>query len=157
MFLTVLVPQGLEVSKAGLYAASSEKNFLEMNDSVAEYNSGFPLDSDTDVPQTCAHLIDSDSLAAVPPTISEGVHSATRTPDSALSASPASQPRSEAFLDGDLMGAPTPDMSPKAHVVDAILPSGPAVSPGLEPRQEAAPLENGTTLDQSSIADGPAT
>ncbi|XP_048058808.1 uncharacterized protein LOC125275676 [Megalobrama amblycephala] len=90
--------KGLEVSKPGQYQAlQSDKNFLEMNDSGVEFTtSALPLDSDTDVPDNLTShklLIESDTLAGVPPAISEGDHSATRTPDSILSASPVVQPQ----------------------------------------------------------------
>lgn len=83
-----------------------------MNDSGVEFtSSGLPLDSDTDVPDLTSHklLLEPDTLAGVPPTISEGDHSATRTPDSILSASPVVPPKSGAQIDGDLIGATTPE------------------------------------------------
>uniref|UniRef100_A0A671P9F4 Uncharacterized protein n=1 Tax=Sinocyclocheilus anshuiensis TaxID=1608454 RepID=A0A671P9F4_9TELE len=106
--------KGLEVSKPGQYQAlQSDKNFLEMNDSGVEFNSSaLPLDSDTDVPDNLAShkiLLESDTLAGVPLAISEGDHSATRTPDSILSVSPAVQPKSAAQIDGDLIGVTTPE------------------------------------------------
>ncbi|KAG9279330.1 hypothetical protein AMEX_G4845 [Astyanax mexicanus] len=155
--------KGLEVSKAGRYHTfPSEKNFLEMSDSGAECNSAvLPLDSDTDVPQTCASyklLIDSDSLAAVPPTISEGNPSATCTPDSVASASPATQPRSEGHVDGDLMAATTPDQAPKAQGLEAVLTSAPATSPVRDTSQDGALLaDTAAKFDQSNDADGTTT
>lgn len=155
--------KGLEVSKAGRYHTfPSEKNFLEMSDSAAECNSSaLPLDSDTDVPQTCASyklLIDSDSLAAVPPTVSEGNPSATCTPDSVASVSPATQPRSEGHVDGNLMGVTTPDPAPKALGLEAVLPSAPAASPVRETSQEGTLLaDTAAKLDQGNDADGTTT
>ncbi|XP_056335057.1 uncharacterized protein LOC130246206 [Danio aesculapii] len=106
--------KGLEVSKPGQYhALQSDKTFLDMNDSGVEFNSSaLPLDSDTDVPDNfTSHklLIESDTLAGGPPVISEGDHSSTRTPDSILSASPATQPKSGAQTEVDLIGATTPE------------------------------------------------
>ncbi|KAL7883075.1 hypothetical protein SRHO_G00007330 [Serrasalmus rhombeus] len=154
--------KGLEVSKPGRYhTIPSEKNFLE-SDSGPEYNSfALPLDSDTDAPQTCVPhklLIDSDILATSPPAISKGSHSATRTPDSVLSASPTSQPRSEAYADADLMGATTPETIPKAHELDVVLPSAPATSPVPETKQDAPLLtDKAAKLDQSNGPDGSTT
>ncbi|XP_051519817.1 uncharacterized protein LOC127421094 [Myxocyprinus asiaticus] len=106
--------KGLEVSKPGQYQAlPSDQNFLEMNDSGVEFNSStLPLDSDTDIPDNFAShklLLEPDTLVGVPPDISEGDHSATRTPDSVLSASPAVRPKSGAETDGNLIGATTPE------------------------------------------------
>ncbi|XP_073678387.1 uncharacterized protein [Garra rufa] len=134
--------KGLEVSKPGQYQTlQSEKNFLEMNDSGVE--SALPLDSDTDVPDTLAShklLLESETLAGVPPAISEGDHSATRTPDSILSASPATQPKSAAQIDGDLIGTTTPEEMVNANDLDA------KTSKDASPHSEKAldPI-NGTT------------
>ncbi|XP_077051053.1 uncharacterized protein LOC143701563 [Siphateles boraxobius] len=105
--------KGLEVSKPGQYQAlQSDKNFLDMNDSGVEFtSSALPLDSDTDVPDNLTShklLLEPGTLAGVPLTIFEGDHSATRTPDSILSASPVVPPKSGAQIDGDLIGATTP-------------------------------------------------
>ncbi|XP_030267643.1 uncharacterized protein LOC115578693 isoform X2 [Sparus aurata] len=116
--------KGLEVSKPGRYHTLSSDNFLEMSDSGVEFtHSGLPLDSDTDAAMTYASH--KPLLNAVSPTaVTEEVHSdigeatlaphvdlsATRTPDSAMSASPASNPRSFAAAtpDGSLCGAASP-------------------------------------------------
>uniref|UniRef100_A0A672KNQ7 Uncharacterized LOC107554336 n=2 Tax=Sinocyclocheilus grahami TaxID=75366 RepID=A0A672KNQ7_SINGR len=137
--------KGLEVSKPGQYQVlQSDKNFLEMNDSGVEFNSSaLPLDSDTDVPDNLAShkiLLESDTLAGVPPAISEGDHSATRTPDSILSVSPAVQPKSAAQIDGDLIGATTPEEITKANESDAKMSKD--ASPYSE---KALDPSNGTT------------
>lgn len=116
--------KGLEVSKPGQYQAlQSDKNFLEMNDSGIEFtSSAMPLDSDMDVPENLiSHkpLLESDTLAGVTPAVSEGEHSATRTPDSVLSASPATQLKSGAQTDVDLIGATTPEETAQANGLDA--------------------------------------
>ncbi|KAA0710061.1 hypothetical protein E1301_Tti018855 [Triplophysa tibetana] len=116
--------KGLEVSKPGQYQAlQSDKNFLEMNDSGVEFaSSALPLDSDTDVPDNLlSHkaLLESDTLAGVAPAVSEGEHSATRTPDSVLSVSPATQPKSGAQTDDGLIGATTPEEPALANGFDA--------------------------------------
>ncbi|XP_051526622.1 uncharacterized protein LOC127425043 [Myxocyprinus asiaticus] len=116
--------KGLEVSKPGQYQAlPSDKNFLEVNDSGVEFNSStLPLDSDTDVPDNfTSHklLLESDTLAGVPPAISEGDHSATRTPDSVLSASPVVHPKSGAQTDGNLIEATIPEGMAKANELEA--------------------------------------
>ncbi|XP_044192544.1 uncharacterized protein LOC122970462 [Thunnus albacares] len=122
---TEVTIKGLEVSKPGRYQAlNSDSNFLEMSDSGVEFtSSGLPLDSDTDAAMTYASH--KPLLNAVSPTaVTEGVHSdsleatmvpdgnltASRTPDSAMSASPASNPRSLAAgtPDGSLHGAASP-------------------------------------------------
>ncbi|RXN25009.1 hypothetical protein ROHU_021816 [Labeo rohita] len=137
--------KGLEVSKPGQYQAlQSEKNCMDMNDSGVEFNSSaLPLDSDTDLPDYLTSqklLLEPDTLAAVPPAISEGDHSATRTPDSILSASPATQPKSEAQIDGDLIGATTPEETTKVNDLDAKM------SKDASPHSEKAPdASNGTT------------
>ncbi|KAL0167276.1 hypothetical protein M9458_039120, partial [Cirrhinus mrigala] len=126
------------VSKPGQYQAlQSEKNFMDMNDSGVEFN------SDTDLPDYLTSqklLLEPDTLAGIPPAISEGDHSATRTPDSILSASPATQPKSEAQIDGDLIGATTPEETAKANDLDA------KTSKDASPHSEKAPdASNGTT------------
>ncbi|KAM7384738.1 hypothetical protein PAMA_011883 [Pampus argenteus] len=122
---TEVTIKGLEVSKPGRYQAlNSDTNFLEMSDSGVEFTiSGQPLDSDTDAAVTYA--FHKPLLNAVSPTaVTEGVHSdsleattvpdgnlsASRTPDSAMSASPASNPRSLAAgtPDGSLHGVASP-------------------------------------------------
>lgn len=90
-----------------------------MSDSGVEFtSSGLPLDSDTEAVMTYASH--KPLLNAVSPTaVTEGVHSesleatdfgASRTPDSAMSASPASNPRSLAAAtpDGSLRSAASP-------------------------------------------------
>ncbi|KAF4100805.1 uncharacterized protein LOC131526285 isoform X2 [Onychostoma macrolepis] len=137
--------KGLEVSKPGQYQAlQSEQNFLDMNDSGVEFNSSaLPLDSDSEVPENLASqklLLESDTLAGVPPAISEGDHSATRTPDSILSASPVVQPKSAAQIDGGLIGATTPEEATKANDLDA------KTSKDASPHSEKAlDPSNGTT------------
>ncbi|XP_065142715.1 uncharacterized protein [Paramisgurnus dabryanus] len=124
--------KGLEVSKPGQYQAlQSDKNFLEMNDSGAEFNSSaIPLDSDTDVPDNVTShkpLLESDTLAGVPPAISEGDHSSTRTPDSVLSVSPATQPKSGAHTDVvDLIGATAAEETARANELDAKMSKDPS-------------------------------
>ncbi|XP_070840219.1 uncharacterized protein [Chaetodon trifascialis] len=121
---TEVTIKGLEVSKPGRYHTLTSDNFLEMSDSGVEFTtSGLPLDSDTDAAMTYASH--KPLLNAVSPTaVTEGVHSdsleatlaphgdlsASRTPDSAMSASPASNPRSIAAAtpDGSLCGAASP-------------------------------------------------
>ncbi|XP_035537786.1 uncharacterized protein LOC118343139 [Morone saxatilis] len=121
---TEVTIKGLEVSKPGRYQALTSENFLEMSDSGVEFtNSALPLDSDTDGAMTYASH--KPLLNAVSPTaVTEGIHSeslettlaphcdfsASRTPDSVLSASPASNPRSFAAVtpDGSLCGAASP-------------------------------------------------
>ncbi|XP_043093045.1 uncharacterized protein LOC122342913 [Puntigrus tetrazona] len=120
--------KGLEVSKPGQYQAlQSEKNLLEMNDSGVEFNSSaLPLDSDTDVPDNLTSqklLLESDTLAGDPPAVSEGEHSATRTPDSILSASPVVQPK-PAQVD-----AAPPEETTKANDGDASPRSEKALDP----------------------------
>lgn len=121
---TEVTIKGLEVSKPGRYHTLTSDNFLEMSDSGVEFTtSGVPLDSDTDAAMTYASH--KPLLNAVSPTaVTEGVHSdsleatlaphgdlsASRTPDSAMSASPASNPRSIAAAtpDGSVCGAASP-------------------------------------------------
>ncbi|KAM4725888.1 uncharacterized protein FYW61_013931 [Anableps anableps] len=121
---TEVTIKGLEVSKPGRYQTLSSDNFLEMSDSGVEFShSGLPLDSDTETVMTYAShkpLLN----AASPPAVTEGVISdsleatvaldgdlsAVRTPNSVMSASPASNPRSAsaATPDGSLQGAASP-------------------------------------------------
>ncbi len=93
-----------------------------MNDSGVEFNSSsLPLDSDTDVPDNLTSqkpLLESDTLAGVPPAISEGDHSATRTSECILSASPVVQPTSAPQIDADLICATTPEGMTKANDLD---------------------------------------
>ncbi|XP_034456766.1 uncharacterized protein LOC117770943 [Hippoglossus hippoglossus] len=121
---TEVTIKGLEVSKPGRYQALTSDNFLEMNDSGVEFSiSGLPLDSDTDAGMTYASH--KPLLSAVSPTamtsgvqsdsqeataVPDGDLSASRTPDSAMSASPASNPRSIAAAtpDGSLCGPASP-------------------------------------------------
>ncbi|XP_071355426.1 uncharacterized protein [Trachinotus anak] len=119
---TEVTIKGLEVSKPGRYQALTSDNFLEMSDSGVEFtSSGLPLDSDTEAVMTYASH--KPLLNAVSPTaMTGGVNSdsleatavpdlsASRTPDSAMSASPASNPRSLAAVtpDGSLHGAASP-------------------------------------------------
>ncbi|XP_062841659.1 uncharacterized protein LOC134301048 [Trichomycterus rosablanca] len=117
--------KGLEVSKSGQYPNfPSETNFLE-NDSGVEFNtSTFPLDSDTD--QSFAlHKPLIDSLAAIPPTISEGNQGASFTSDSVLSASQPSELNNTA-QETDFMGTTIPDIHPKVQSLDDMVSSGPA-------------------------------
>lgn len=112
------------MSKPGRYQALTSDNFLEMSDSGVEFTTaGLPLDSDTDGAMTYASHkpllnaisptavtgeIHSDSLeATVAP---QGDLTASRTPDSAMSASPASNPRSLAAAtpDGSLRSPASP-------------------------------------------------
>ncbi|XP_059205609.1 uncharacterized protein LOC131984705 [Centropristis striata] len=124
---TEVTIKGLEVSKPGRYHTLSSDNFLEMSDSGVEFtNSGLPLDSDTDAGTTYASH--KPLLNAVSPTaVTEEVHSdsqeatmaphgdlsASRTPDTAMSASPASNPRSFAAgtPDGSLHSAASPGVA----------------------------------------------
>ena len=120
------------MSKPGRYQTLSSDNFLEMSDSGVEFtSSGLPLDSDTDGAMTYAShkpLLN----AAYPPAVTDGAHSdsleatavpdgdlsAIRTPDSVLSASPASNPRSFAAAtpDGSLQGAASPATASRGTV-----------------------------------------
>ncbi|KAL2080164.1 hypothetical protein ACEWY4_023957 [Coilia grayii] len=143
--------KGLEVSKAGRYQSlTSDKNLLEMSDSGVEFtSSGQPLDSDTDVPQTYAShkpLLDSvhsDGFVTAQPTIAEGTESNSRTPDSILSASPASLHRANGQPDADLLGDAAPDSplrGPEGDGGIAAAPLIPAVSPAKEPSKDAGPV-----------------
>ncbi|KAM6973854.1 uncharacterized protein LKV04_015554 [Tautogolabrus adspersus] len=117
---TEVTIKGLEVSKPGRYQALTSDNFMEMSDSGVEFtHPDLPLDSDTDAAMTYAS--NKPLLNAISPTaVTAGVFSdsleatmtthgdltASRTPDSVLSASPASNPRSLAAAtpDGSLGG-----------------------------------------------------
>ncbi|XP_036001739.1 uncharacterized protein LOC105925031 [Fundulus heteroclitus] len=121
---TEVTIKGLEVSKPGRYQTLPSDSFLEMSDSGVEFtHSGLHLDSDTEAVMTYAShkpLLN----AASPPAVTEAVLSdsleataapdgdlsAVRTPDSVMSASPASNPRSAsaATPDGSLQGAASP-------------------------------------------------
>ncbi|KAI3358840.1 hypothetical protein L3Q82_015236 [Scortum barcoo] len=121
---TEVTIKGLEVSKPGRYQALTSDNLLEMSDSGVEFtNAGLPLDSDTDAAMTYAShkpLLNaisptavtgeahSDSLEAT--LAPQGDLTASRTPDSAMSASPASNPRSLAAAtpDGSLASVASP-------------------------------------------------
>lgn len=98
--------QGLEISKSGQNPNFiSETNFLE-NDSGVEFNSTFPLDSDTDQ-SSALHKPLIDSLAVIPPTISEDHRDASFTPDSVLSVN--EQPEhNNTEQEADLMGTNSP-------------------------------------------------
>ncbi|XP_072225935.1 uncharacterized protein [Leuresthes tenuis] len=129
---TEVTIKGLEVSKPGRYQTLSSDNFLEMSDSGVEFTtSGLPLDSDTDGAMTYAShkpLLN----AVYPPAVTDGAHSDSleatavpdgdlstiRTPDSVLSASPASNPRSFAAAtpDGSLQGAASPATASRGTV-----------------------------------------
>ncbi|XP_076865687.1 uncharacterized protein LOC143517264 [Brachyhypopomus gauderio] len=148
--------KGLEVSTAGRYHTFlPENNLVEMTDSA------LPLDSDTDMPQSYVSpkfLFDSDSLAVTAPAISEGSQNATRTPDSALSASLATQPRSEGHTESDLLGVTTPHATPKVCRLDAIESSANATSPVPETSKDVLLLnDKAAKLDQSNCADGTTT
>lgn len=128
---TEVTIKGLEVSKPGRYQTLPSDHLLELSDSGVEFtNASLPLDSDTDAATTYAShkpLLNAVSPTAV--TAGPGVlrsdspettlaplgdFSASRTPDSASSASPASNPRSLAAppadaADGGLCGAASPE------------------------------------------------
>ncbi|XP_035284843.1 uncharacterized protein LOC118233343 isoform X2 [Anguilla anguilla] len=74
--------KGLEVSKGGRYhTLLSDKNFLETSDSGVEFNiSGFPLDSDTDVPPSYLSFLDSDKPNGT--SAPDPVQSTKQAPDS---------------------------------------------------------------------------
>ncbi|KAK5854716.1 hypothetical protein PBY51_004888 [Eleginops maclovinus] len=121
---TEVTIKGLEVSKPGRYHTLSSDNFLEMSDSGVEFtSSGLPLDSDTDAGMTYAShkpLLNAISPTAMTEEVpSESLETtlapsgdlgASRTPDTAMSTSPASNPRSPAAAtpDGSLHGAASP-------------------------------------------------
>lgn len=119
------------MSKPGRYQALPSENFLEFSDSGVEFtNPSLPLDSDTDAATTYAShkpLLNAVSPTAVTAEVGplhsdspeitvapQGDFSASRTPDSATSASPASNPCSltataAATPDGNLCGAASPE------------------------------------------------
>lgn len=124
-----------------------------MSDSGVEFtSSGLPLDSDTDAAMTYASH--KPLLNAVSPTaVTEGVHSdsleatmdpdgnlsASRTPDSAMSASPASNPRSlvAATPDGSLHGAASPGTASRGTAgSDSAKTEGGADSGEAEQKEE---------------------
>uniref|UniRef100_A0A3B4YGU4 Uncharacterized LOC111645598 n=1 Tax=Seriola lalandi dorsalis TaxID=1841481 RepID=A0A3B4YGU4_SERLL len=150
---TEVTIKGLEVSKPGRYQALTSDNFLEMSDSGVEFTtSGLPLDSDTEAVMTYAshkpllnavsptavtEAANSDSLeATVVPDLS-----ASRTPDSAMSASPASNPRSLAATtpDGSLHGAASPGTASRGTV-------------GSDPAQMEGGAENGEAEQKEESA-----
>lgn len=138
------------MSKPGRYHALTSDNFLEMSDSGVEFtSSGLPLDSDTDAAITYASH--KPLLNAVSPTaVTEGVHSdsleatdfgASRTPDSAMSASPASNPRSlvAATPDGSLHNAASPGTASRGTTgLDSAKTEGGAESGESGQKEEAA-------------------
>ncbi|KAG7233714.1 hypothetical protein INR49_006695 [Caranx melampygus] len=146
--------QGLEVSKPGRYQTLTSDNFLEMSDSGVEFtSSGLPLDSDTEAVMTYAShkpllnaasptattgAVNSDSLeATVVPDLS-----ASRTPDSAMSGSPASNPRSltAATPDGSLHGAASPGATSRGTTgSDPGQTEGGAEGGDGEQKEESAP------------------
>ncbi|KAM3595864.1 uncharacterized protein V6R79_004151 [Siganus canaliculatus] len=144
---TEVTIKGLEVSKPGRYQALSSENFLEMSDS------GLPLDSDTDAALTFASH--RPLLNAIQPTaVTEALHSdsleatlaphgdltASRTPDSAMSASPASNPRSLAAAtpDGSLCGAASPGSASRGTAgSDSAKTEGGAESGDAEQKEES--------------------
>ncbi|KAI4818400.1 hypothetical protein KUCAC02_011742 [Chaenocephalus aceratus] len=148
--------KGLEVSKPGRYHTLSSDNFLEMSDSGVEFtSSGLPLDSDTDGGMTYAShkpLLNAVSPTAmteeVPPESPEatlahdGDLSASRTPDSAMSASPASNPRSLAAAatpNGSLHGAASPGATSGGTVgSDPAQKEGGAESEEVGQKEESA-------------------
>uniref|UniRef100_A0A1A8CDC8 Uncharacterized protein n=2 Tax=Nothobranchius TaxID=28779 RepID=A0A1A8CDC8_NOTKA len=147
---TEVTIKGLEVSKPGRYQALPTDNLLEMSDSGVEFShSGQPLDSDTEAVMTYAShkpLLN----AASPPALKEGPHSdsleatavpdgdlsAVRTPDSVMSTSPASNPRSAA-------AAATPDGSLHSAASPATASRGTAES---DPAQTEGGAEGGEGL-----------
>lgn len=116
-------------------------------------NSGLPLDSDTDAGTYASHK---PLLNAVSPTaVTEEVHSespettvaphgdlsASRTPDSAMSASPASNPRSLAAAtpDGSLHGAASPGAASRGTAgSDSAKTEGGAESEEAVQKEESA-------------------
>lgn len=152
---TEVTIKGLEVSKPGRYHTLSSDNFLEMSDSGVEFtNSGLPLDSDTDAAMTYASH--KPLLNAVSPTaVTEEVHSdsmeatavphgdltASRTPDSVMSVSPASNPRSLAAAtpDGSLHGAASPGAASRGTAgSDSAKTEGGAESEEAVQKEESA-------------------
>uniref|UniRef100_A0A3Q3SAK6 Uncharacterized LOC113126034 n=1 Tax=Mastacembelus armatus TaxID=205130 RepID=A0A3Q3SAK6_9TELE len=153
---TEVTIKGLEVSKPGRYHALTSDNFLEMSDSGVEFTtSGLPLDSDTDAAMTYASH--KPLLNAISPTaVTEGIHSdsleatmvpdgdlsVSRTPDSAVSASPASNPRSLAAgtPDGSLHSAASPGTASRGTAAsDSAKTEGGAESGEAGQKEESAP------------------
>ncbi|XP_028317523.1 uncharacterized protein LOC114472464 [Gouania willdenowi] len=153
---TEVTIKGLEVSKPGRYHALNSDNFLEMSDSGVEFSSsGHPLDSDTDAGMTYASH--KPLLNAVSPTaVTAGGHSnsleatmfpdgdlsASRTPDSIMSASPASHPRSTtaATPNGSLQGAASPGTASRGTIEsDSAKVNGMAENGEVAPKAESAP------------------
>uniref|UniRef100_A0A3P8WVF0 Uncharacterized LOC103393887 n=1 Tax=Cynoglossus semilaevis TaxID=244447 RepID=A0A3P8WVF0_CYNSE len=146
--------KGLEVAKPGRYQALTSDNFLEMSDSGVEFTaSGAPLDSDTDAavtypshkplmnaisPTAVNDEVQSESLetTAVP-----DVNLTSRTPDSVLSSSPASNPRSLAAAtpDGSLCGTASPGTASRGTIgSDSVkTEGGESGDPAL--KEESAP------------------
>lgn len=140
---TEVTIKGLEVSKPGRYQAlTSDNNLMEMSDSGVEFtNPNLPLDSDTDGGPTYAshrpllNAVSPTAITEVPtnsPEVSapiDDLSHATRTPDSLLSPSPASNPRS--------LSAATPEGGQQGAVA--------ASSPGAVSRAttESAKTEGG--------------
>lgn len=153
-FSVHIFSQGLEVAKPGRYQALTSDNFLEMSDSGVEFTaSGAPLDSDTDAavtypshkpllnaisPTAVNDEVQSESLetTAVP-----DVNLTSRTPDSVLSSSPASNPRSLAAAtpDGSLCGTASPGTASRGTIgSDSVkTEGGESGDPAL--KEESAP------------------
>ncbi|XP_029298433.1 uncharacterized protein LOC115015363 [Cottoperca gobio] len=152
---TEVTIKGLEVSKQGRYHTLFSDNFLEMSDSGVEFtSSGLPLDSDTDAAMTYAShkpLLNAVSPTAmteeVPfdsPEATLALHgdlSASRTPDSAMSASPSSNPRSLAAAtpDGSLHSAASPGTASRGTAgLDLAKTEGGAESEDVGQKEESA-------------------
>lgn len=150
---TEVTIKGLEVSKPGRYQAlTSDNNLLEMSDSGVEFtSSALPLDSDTDGGMTYAshkpllNAVSPTAVTEVPansPDVSAPLDdlNATRTPDSVLSASPASNPRSLApgTPEGSLQGAASPGAASRGTTESAKTEGG-GVESGEAAPNEAAP------------------
>ncbi|CAL9690851.1 unnamed protein product [Knipowitschia caucasica] len=116
---TEVTIKGLEVSKPGRYQTlPSDNNLMDMSDSGVEFaSSGLPLDSDTDGGLTYAshkpllNAVSPTAVSEVPANSPDATApDASRTPDSILSGSPASNPRSaaSATLEENQQGAATP-------------------------------------------------
>lgn len=127
---TEVTIKGLEVSKPGRYQAlTSDNNLMEMSDSGVEFgSSALPLDSDTDGGLTYAshkpllNAVSPTAITEVPansPDVSAPIDdpSSTRTPDSVLSPSPASNPRS-------LEGAGSPGAASRGTAASAKTEEG---------------------------------
>ncbi|XP_072303340.1 uncharacterized protein [Eucyclogobius newberryi] len=135
---TEVTIKGLEVSKPGRYQTLPSDNFMEMSDSGVEFtSSGHPLDSDTDGGMTYAshkpllNAVSPTAISEVPAnspdvTALDGELSASRTPDSVLSASPASNPRSLAAAtpDGSQQGAASPGAASRGTTESAKTEGG---------------------------------